>query len=114
MRRVALELLPARDSSLLQFFFATDDLEGTAFRAIVDGQRQAPVAFLGDHPIVHVAQPVQLALKAKGRDPGDLAEDQFGLTAPAGWVAMPVVLWAVEHPFLCQVLRYLFSHVVGA
>ena len=35
--------------------------------AVVDRQRQAPVALLGDHPVVHVAQPVELAVQAERR-----------------------------------------------
>ena len=54
-----------------QLLAAADDLEGVAVGALPDGQRQAPVALLGDHPVGHRAQPVQLALVAEGRDPAD-------------------------------------------
>ena len=126
MRRVALELFPTRHGPLLQLVFAADDLERAALRAVVDGQRQSPVAFLGDHPVVHVAQPVHLAFQAEGWDPPGLtdhahdlvaqlihrdvplihqAEDQFRLTTPADGIAVFVALRAVEQAFLGQVLR---------
>src|SRR5450755_1804622 len=81
MRRVALELFPARDCAFLQFLFAADDLEGSTLRTIEDWQREAPVALLGDHPIVHVAQPVQFAIQAERWYPGDLLHDFHDLVA---------------------------------
>src|SRR6266700_138514 len=127
-----MELLPTRHCSLLQFVFATDDLEGATLRTVVDGQSQTPVAFLGDHPIIHIPQPVQFTLQAKGGDPGDLAhdihdlvaeilhgdepfidqtEDEFGTTSPAGGIAVFVVLWPVEQALLRQILGDLLSNL---
>src|SRR5260370_15259862 len=70
---MALELSPPAYSSFLQLVLAADDLECTALGTIIDRQSQSPVALLGDHPVVHVAQPVQFALQAKGWNPGGLA-----------------------------------------
>src|SRR6202165_1261978 len=129
---MTLELLPASHCSFFKFLLTTDDFKGTALWAIVDGQSQAPVAFLGDHPIVHVTQPIQFTIEAKGRDPGDLAyhihdfiaqllhrdepliyqaEDQFGMAAPACRIAVFIILLAVEQPFLDQVISNLLSYI---
>ena len=54
-----------------------------ARRAVVDRQRQAPVALLADHPVVHVAEPVELALVAEVGDPADLVDDVHDLVAQA-------------------------------
>src|SRR5260370_2128576 len=70
---MALKLFPAGYSSFFQLVLAADDLECTALLTIIDRQSQSPVALLGDHPVVHVAQPVQFALQAKGWNPGVLA-----------------------------------------
>ncbi len=83
MRRVALELVPARHRALVELLAAADDLDRAARRAVVDRQRQAPVALLADHPVVHVAQPVELALVAEVRDPADLVDDVHDLVAQA-------------------------------
>ena len=72
---MALEFLPPGDCLFFQFLLAADDLKGTALRAVVDGQCQPPVAFLGDHPIIHVTQPVQFTIQAKVGNPGDLADN---------------------------------------
>ena len=117
MRRVAVELLPALDGALVQLLAAADHLEVAAVVADVDRQRQAPVALLGDHPVFHVAQPVQLAIKPKAGiqrhrlDDADQplaqlmhrdeplvhqAEDQFGAAAPAVRIDMLVRLGLVE------------------
>ena len=84
VRRVALELLPALDGALLEFVAATDDLDSPAGRAVVDRQREPPVALLADHPVVHVAQPVELTLVAEVGDPADLVDDLHDLVAQAG------------------------------
>ena len=55
-----------------------------ARRAVVDRQREPPVALLADHPVVHVAQPVELALVAEVGDPADLVDDLHDLVAEAG------------------------------
>src|SRR5438132_7135403 len=125
------ELFPAGNGQFLQLILPADDLEAATLWAVVDGQSQSPVAFLRDHPVVHIAQPVQFALKTKGRYPVDLAydihdlvtkllhrdeplineaEDQLGFTAPARWVAVLIVLRAIEQPFLHQVFSDLLSN----
>ena len=55
VRAVALELVPALDGALLQLGLGADDLEVAAVLAVVDRQREAVVALLRDHPVVHVA-----------------------------------------------------------
>ena len=47
-------------------------------------QRQAPVAFFGDHPVLHIAQPVHLAGVAKFGDPLDLIDHVHDLVTQAG------------------------------
>src|SRR6266702_3576745 len=105
-----------------------------AFRAVIDGQCQSPVALLRDHPIVHIAQPIQFSLQAKCRNPCDLVNDihdfvaqlvhrdvpfiyqaeyEFGLTTPADGITVLVVLWTVEQAFLGKVLCDLLSHIGG-
>src|SRR5258708_17912649 len=76
---MALKLFPAGYSSFFQLVLAADDLECTALLTIIDRQSQSPVALLGDHPVVHVAQPVQFALQAKGWNPGCLARSLHDL-----------------------------------
>ena len=87
--RVALERLPALDRALLELLATADDLDRAARRAVVDRQRQPPVALLADHPVVHVAEPVQLALVAEVRDPADLVDDVHDLVAQAGVDLLP-------------------------
>src|SRR5437016_10896959 len=57
---MAFELLPAGHSPFLQFLAAADDIKVTAFLAHPDRQRQSPEPLLGDHPVAHVPEPVQL------------------------------------------------------
>ena len=52
--------------------------------AVVDRQRQAPVALLADHPVVHVQEPVELPVVAEARDPPDPVHDLHDLVAEAG------------------------------
>ena len=59
VRRMALELVPALDRPLAKLVLATDHLEGIAVRTLIDRQRQPPVALLGDHPVVHIGEPVK-------------------------------------------------------
>ena len=84
VRRVALERVPALDRPLAQLLAAADDLDRAARAAVVDRQRQAPVALLADHPVVHVAEPVELALVAEVGDPADPVDDLHDLVAQAG------------------------------
>ena len=75
MRRMPDEFGPAFDGALFQFFARTDHFEVAAVLAIEDGQRQTPVALLADHPVVHVAQPVEFALLAEVGNPADVVGD---------------------------------------
>ncbi len=82
----------------LQLLAPADDVEVPAGRAVVDRQRQAVVALLGDHPVAHVEEPVQLPLVAEARDPPDPVHDLHDLVAEGGvhlllrqLVARPVV-----------------------
>ena len=72
VRGVPLEFLPACHRSLLEFVLIADDLKVAARLALPDRQRQPPVALLTDHPVMHVAQPVQLAVQAERGDPANL------------------------------------------
>jgi len=117
VRRVTLENVPARHGTRLELVLVLDHLIVIARVALPDGQRQPPVAFLADHPVVHVTQPVQLAVKAKGRDPANLTghihhlvaelihadkplvhqtEHQRGLAAPADGIAVGIVGHVIE------------------
>ena len=83
VRRVALELVPALDGALLQFGLAADDIEPVAVAALVDGQREAVVSLLGNHPVVHVPQPVEFARVAELRNPADVVHHFHNLVAQA-------------------------------
>jgi len=83
VRRVALERVPALDRPLPQLLAPADDVERPARLAVVDRQRQAPVALLRDHPVVHVQEPVELPLVAEVRDPPDPVDDLHDLVAEA-------------------------------
>src|SRR5205814_10279640 len=72
MRRMAFEAVPTVDRPLAKLLAAADHLERPARFAVVDRQGQAPVALLADHPVVHVHEPVELAVIAEARDPADL------------------------------------------
>ena len=84
MRGVALERVPAADRPLVQLVAPADDLDRAARRAVVDRQRQPPVALLADHPVVHVAEPVELPVVAEVGDPPDVVDDVHDLVAQAG------------------------------
>src|SRR5690606_41778536 len=73
VRGVTRELLPARDRPVLQRMFRPDNLEGATFVTIEDRQSETPVPLLGDHPVVHILEPVELALEAERRVPVRLA-----------------------------------------
>ena len=70
VRRVPGERLPALDRAIPEFGLTADDVDVAAGRALIDGKRQSPVALLGDHPVVHVRQPVELAIQTEARMPG--------------------------------------------
>ena len=80
---MALEPLPALDGALLELLAPADDVDPAARRAVVDRQRQAPVALLRDHPVAHVQEPVELAVVAELRDPPDPIHDLHDLVAQA-------------------------------
>ena len=122
VRGVAFELLHTLYRALGQLGLAADHLEVAAL-ALEDGQRQPPVTLLGDHPIVHVAKPVELAFETERRYPGDLPghvrdhgtefahrdepfvhepEDQLRAAPPADGVPVRVLLEAVEDTLLPQ------------
>ena len=84
-------IVPALDGALLQLRLAADDLERAARLAVVDRQREAVVALLRDHPVVHVLQPVQLARQAEVRDPADLLRDVGDLVAQLVHADEPLV-----------------------
>ncbi len=84
VRGMALKGLPTGERSFLELLAATDDVERAARLAVVDRQRQAPVALLADHPVAHVDQPVELPLVAEAGDPADLVDDLHDLVAEAG------------------------------
>ncbi len=75
--------LPAGDRPLAELLPSADHVEGAAGGAVVDRQRQPPVALLADHPVVHVQEPVELALVAEAGDPPDPVHDLHDLVAEA-------------------------------
>ncbi len=87
--RVALERLPALDRPLAQLRATADDVEAVALGALPDGQRQSPVALLGDHPVAHRAQPVELAFVAEAGDPPDVIDHVHDLVAQAAVHLLP-------------------------
>ena len=70
---MTLELRETRDGALAQLVAAADHVESLTVVAVPDRQRQAPVALLRDHPVAHVAQPVELAIETEIWDPANLA-----------------------------------------
>ena len=121
------ELIPALDGPLFQLRLRADDVEVAAVVALVDRQREAPVALLRDHPVLHVVEPVDLSLEAEARHPPDLPSDIHHLVpklihrdeplihqpphelrpaAPAEGVAVGVVLNLVEDALLFKAVVY--------
>ena len=116
MGSLAFEFIPTGDRSFLQFFFRPQHFKMSAFFAFVNRKSQSPVAiFLGDEPVIHIFQPIQLALETEFRHPLDFFGDgshslsqgfslmllvhryvpfighfpnQFGFAAPTGRVAV--------------------------
>ena len=68
----------------LELLATADDVERPAGAAVVDRQREAVVALLGDHPVAHVQEPVELPLVAERRDPPDPVDALHDLVAEAG------------------------------
>ena len=127
-----LELVPAFYSALFQLRLGAHHLYVAAALALVDRQRQAPVTFLRDHPIVHVVEPFQLPraperglpLHAVGgvlhrlaqvvhRDEPlvDEAEHEFRVATPAHRVAVCVRHDAVQNAFLFQAFEDVVVHI---
>ena len=122
MWRVAGEVVPAIDGARFEFGLAAHHVDVAAL-ALPDRQREAVVALLGDHPVVHVAQPVELALHTEGGHPVDAPrdlhhvvpqlvhrdepliddpEDQLAVAAPADRIAVRDRLNALHHALLLE------------
>src|SRR5215208_674781 len=138
MRSMPGEYFPALNRAIPEFRFTADDVNGATNGTLIDGKRQAPIALLGDHPIIHVGQPIELSVKAEAGVPGNLASDihhrlpeivhsdeplvdeaehQIRVAAPADRVAVPVLLGAIEMPFVLEVFGNGdsdFVHVLAA
>ena len=70
---VPFKIIPALNGALFQFVLITNYFVMVAGRAFPEGQRQTPVALFADHPVVHIAQPIQLAFQTKGGYPANLS-----------------------------------------
>jgi len=71
-------------SARFELLAPADDVERAARLAVEDRQGETVVALLGDHPVAHVDQPVELAVVPERREPGDLVHDLHDLVAEAG------------------------------
>ena len=83
MRGVSLEQLPALHGAPAQLLAPPHHGHRPAGRAVVDRKGQPPVALLADHPVVHVQEPVELALVPEPGDPPDPVHDLHDLVAQA-------------------------------
>ncbi len=81
VRGVPFEFIPAFDRAFFQFVFIADHVVVAAVITDPDRQGQAPIAFLGDHPVVHIAQPVEFAFVTELGDPADLVDHIHDLVA---------------------------------
>src|SRR4051794_39145448 len=79
---MALELLPACDGPLLEFLSAADDFKRVALAADPDRQGQPPETLLGNHPVAHVLEPVQLPLQPEFGNPADVVAHLHDLITP--------------------------------
>src|SRR5207247_101011 len=61
MRRMAGEVAPAFDGARFQLFKRADDFEIAGLLIDPDGKGETPEAFLGDHPVAHVLEPIEFA-----------------------------------------------------
>ena len=84
VRRVAFEAVPAFNRSLFEFSQRAHDFEVAGFLINPDRQRETPEAFLRDHPVAHVAEPLALAILPvdAGRQPFNLPCDIFDFFPP--------------------------------
>ena len=135
VRGVPLEGLPAGDRAIAQLVTTADHLPRLAVLADPDGQREAVVALLADHPVAHISQPVQLALLEADalRKPADLTrdlrdrlpqrvhpdeplvdqpEDELRAASPADRVAVQVTLSRHEQALALQVGSDVERHVL--
>src|SRR5262245_28016476 len=124
MRRVALEGFPAGDGPRFQLLKTPDHFKLTTLLAFPDGQRQSPIAFLEDHPVAHVAQPVEFALQAPLWNPAGRARgvhdalapahvdeplvyqavDQLGPAAPTMWISVQIALTSHEQAAALEIV----------
>ncbi len=112
VRRVTFELVPALDGTFAELVLVTDDLVMGALFVVADPDRQSqsPIALLGDHPILHIAQPIHLSRIAELGDPLDLIHHVHDLIAQAGgfflfrdlFARLVVELAHADKPFVDQ------------
>ena len=95
VRRVPLKRHPAFHCARLEFFIAADYLEA-AIGIFPNWQSETPIALLADHPVVHVVQPIGLALFAKRRHPVDLLVHPHHVVAQGVHADVPLVHHAVQ------------------
>ena len=69
--RVSIEFIPTPNRALFQLITRTDHVNVIARIAFVDRQRETVVALLRDHPVLHVAEPVEFSGFAESGDPFD-------------------------------------------
>src|SRR5262249_30686948 len=118
VRRMAIEDVPAMDGFLFELLPAADHHEVLTRAANPDRQSESPEALLGDHPVAHVAQPVQLARFALRRNPLDgwdyaldavapvhadeplihRTKHQFRFAAPAVWIDVRIAFARDQKP----------------
>jgi hypothetical protein len=107
---MAFQGLIALNSPFFQFLVVTDDMIVIAVIADPDGQRQPPIALLGDHPVMHILQPILLAGQTEFRDPADLIHHIHDLVAQAGrffflgqlFAGFFITLAHADEPFIHQ------------
>ena len=133
VRRIPLEHFPAFNRFFFQLFFTADDNKVVALAANPDREGESPKAFLGDHPIAHVAKPVLLARFAFRWNPldgrndvlnaiapihaneplVDRAEHKLFLAAPAVRINVGIFLASHEHAARLQCSDNIVRHFVG-
>src|SRR5215213_2923742 len=60
VRGMPVEPIPTVERPLLEVGEPADYVERAAALAVVDREREAPIALLADHPVVHVQEPIEL------------------------------------------------------
>ncbi len=81
VRTVALEGLPPGNRPLLKLLAAANHVEPAA-RTFENRQRQPPEAFLADHPVAHVLQPVEFLLASPTGNPLNLLDHLHDFAPP--------------------------------